>query len=296
MIKGDFALAFSAGMLASVNPCGFAMLPAYLSYFVGTEASRPADEPAYRAIARALRIGATLSAGFITVFAVIGVIISLGAERVQRYARWPTVAIGCLLVVLGIAMLFGYKLPFATPRLDKGGRSRTTGSMFVFGISYAVASISCGLPVFSTLIIKAFDRINPVSGLIMFVLYGLGMGLVITSLTVALAFARQGLLHGLREVMKRADRIAGALLIATGLFLVWYRGLESSTSSENVVERWASHAEQFIADHSAVQLGMVFGAVVVLAGAYVAVRARRTSHRPPEAPPDRQPEATAARP
>ena len=38
MIRGHLALAFSAGMIATVNPCGFAMLPAYLSYFLGLEA------------------------------------------------------------------------------------------------------------------------------------------------------------------------------------------------------------------------------------------------------------------
>ena len=37
VIDGAFALAFTAGMLATVNPCGFAMLPAYLSYFLGIE-------------------------------------------------------------------------------------------------------------------------------------------------------------------------------------------------------------------------------------------------------------------
>ena len=37
MIDGAFAYAFTAGMVATVNPCGFAMLPAYLSYFLGIE-------------------------------------------------------------------------------------------------------------------------------------------------------------------------------------------------------------------------------------------------------------------
>ena len=39
MIDAPFALAFTAGMVATVNPCGFAMLPAYLSYFLGLESS-----------------------------------------------------------------------------------------------------------------------------------------------------------------------------------------------------------------------------------------------------------------
>ncbi|MBA2575429.1 MAG: hypothetical protein H0V05_02115 [Euzebyaceae bacterium] len=32
-----FALAFTAGLVASVNPCGFAMLPAYLSFLIGSD-------------------------------------------------------------------------------------------------------------------------------------------------------------------------------------------------------------------------------------------------------------------
>ena len=40
MIDGLFAYAFTTGMLATVNPCGFAMLPAYLSYFLGIETRR----------------------------------------------------------------------------------------------------------------------------------------------------------------------------------------------------------------------------------------------------------------
>jgi len=35
----NIALAFTTGMLATVNPCGFAMLPAYLSYFLGVESA-----------------------------------------------------------------------------------------------------------------------------------------------------------------------------------------------------------------------------------------------------------------
>ena len=33
---GSVALALSAGIIAAFNPCGFAMLPAYMSYYVGT--------------------------------------------------------------------------------------------------------------------------------------------------------------------------------------------------------------------------------------------------------------------
>ncbi len=42
MLPTSFALALMTGMLAALSPCGFAMLPAYLSYF------RPSFHPSDR--------------------------------------------------------------------------------------------------------------------------------------------------------------------------------------------------------------------------------------------------------
>ena len=37
MIDVDLAFPLAAGLIAAFNPCGFAMLPAYLAYFLGHE-------------------------------------------------------------------------------------------------------------------------------------------------------------------------------------------------------------------------------------------------------------------
>ena len=58
-----------------MNPCGFALLPAYLARRIGTEdgAGRGAD-----AVARALLVGAVTTVGFMVVFGTIGTAIGLG--------------------------------------------------------------------------------------------------------------------------------------------------------------------------------------------------------------------------
>ena len=56
-------------MAATVNPCGFALLPAYLSAFVGLEDGQIVDD---RGRSRALKVSAALTAGFITVFGLFG--------------------------------------------------------------------------------------------------------------------------------------------------------------------------------------------------------------------------------
>src|SRR5690606_35716989 len=101
VIDGDFSYAFGLGLVATVNPCGFAMLPAYLGYFLGLEGH---DDPD-RSVLRALAVGATLTAGFVAVFAVIGLIIEHVSRAVMDAIPYATVVIGVALVVLAIAML-----------------------------------------------------------------------------------------------------------------------------------------------------------------------------------------------
>jgi len=290
VIDGKFALAFTTGMVATVNPCGFAMLPAYLSFFLGTEhAGEQQDgaDGAVAAVARALVVSAVVSAGFLTVFALIGMAFKASAATIAQYAKWPTIAIGVGLVALGIALLAGWHIPWTTPRLDRGGKDRGFASLYVFGVSYAVANISCGIGVFIGLVSSTLTRSGFVSSVAIFVAYGLGMALVITSLTVSLALAKQGLVHRLRSLAGKVDRIAGVFLVLTGSYLVYYwlfnittdYGTTTSTGGglANRVEGWANSLQIWINETGPVTLGLALGAVVAASLAFVLVRRRRAT-------------------
>ena len=141
-------------------------------------------------------VSASVSAGFLAVFTVLGFVIRAGGDGVADVIRYLSIVIGFVLIGLGVAFLLGRSLAFATPRLDRGGRSRTFWSMFVFGISYAVASFGCTIGPFVLTVLGSFTRDGTASGVLMIVAYGLGMGLLLTTLTVTLALARGGLLRG----------------------------------------------------------------------------------------------------
>ena len=99
------------------------MLPAYLSYFLGLENQSPADEPAQAGVAQALVVSASVSAGFLAVFTVLGFVIRAGGEGVADVIRYLSIVIGFVLIAVGVAFLMGQSLAFAT-RLERGGRSR----------------------------------------------------------------------------------------------------------------------------------------------------------------------------
>ena len=262
------------------------MLPAYLSYFLGIEAAKGAEEDRRASVGTALLVGAAVSAGFLVVFGIVGTLVNAGVSSFIDYVKWATIAIGIGLVVLGIAMLRGYHLPFSTPRLDKGGRNRTLGSIFLFGVSYAIASISCTLPIFLVVVFGTLSRTNFVSGLATFVAYGMGMAMVLVSLTIALALAKQSFVHSLRHAMRYVDRVAGALLIVAGVYLVYYwvfniaTDYSSSTGSgpitfvEDLSARIADNIQSWGAGRVAVVLAVVIGA-----SAWYAFARRRDSAR-----------------
>src|SRR4051794_26481695 len=160
VIDVDLALAFTTGMVATVNPCGFAMLPAYLSFFLGVE-----DERA--SVSRAFVVGATVTVGAAATFAVAGLAVTRLTNSVYEVAAWGSIVIGALLAALGVARVAGLDLSVRLPRLERGGRSGGLNSMALFGVSYAVASIGCELPGFLGAMSGAFNK-NLASGVVYF--------------------------------------------------------------------------------------------------------------------------------
>ncbi len=218
MLNGPFALALTAGMAATVNPCGFALLPAYLSAFVGLDDSTARTT----AVARGMKVSVVLTAGFITVFGIFGLVISGVASELQRYLPWATIVIGIGLVGLGIYLLAGRQIVLNIPKLQKGGSDGTLLSMFLFGVSYAVASLSCTIGPFLAVTSTTFRNENYLSGVMVFVLYGLGMGLVVSVLTMAVALAKDGMVAKFRSLLPKMNKIAGVLLVVAGLYVAYY--------------------------------------------------------------------------
>lgn len=270
MLDVPIALAFTAGLVAAVNPCGFPMLPAYLSFFIGGD-----DEAvdARARVPRAVLSAGAVSLGFLAVFAVLGFPIKQGVTSLYRWMPWLTIVIGVALLVLGTAMLLGWRPPSLVPRLDKGGRTRRFGSMVLFGVSYAVTSLSCTLPVFLTYVLTVPK--NPAAGVVAFLAYGAGMTVVLMALSVAVALARESMVRRMRAALAYVDRVAGVLLLLVGAYLVLYGvhaldPTEASTSPIGWVSDWSSQATVWLQD-GGTGLGLVLALVV--AGALAATLA-----------------------
>jgi cytochrome c-type biogenesis protein len=266
------ALALAAGMLAAVNPCGFALLPAYLSFLIAGDGGRGA------AVARALGTTAAMTAGFVAVFGLFGLVVAPVAGSVQRHLPWVTIGVGLLLVALGGWLLAGRQVPGLGVTLSRGPAARRSlPSMAAFGVAYAVASLSCTVGPFLAIVVSSFRAGSTAAGIALFVAYAVGMGLTVAVAAVAVALTREGLLRRARRAAPVLSRLGGGLLVAAGAYVAWYgwyevRVLRGGAVTDPVVDA-AAVAQRRLSDLiDGAGAGVLAGVLAVL---LIAAAARR---------------------
>jgi cytochrome c biogenesis protein CcdA len=220
MADVSLSIALVGGGLATLNPCSFPLLPAFLSFYVGADdAALPA---APTRVAQGLAAGLLVTAGCVGVFAIIGLPISLGATALSRALPWLGLAIGVLLTIAGVLAFMGraVRLPLRSPR--RARRARGAAAMLLFGAGYGAASLGCTLPLFLIFLGSSLSSRDVADTLLVFAAFGAGMAVVLTALAVSAALLREGLATRLRAVLPYAAKLSGALLVVCGLYLTYY--------------------------------------------------------------------------
>ena len=226
LVGATSLFAFAAGLASSVNPCGFAMLPAYLGLYLGSGVSGGEVTPPLRQLGQAILVGVAVTTGFVVLFGITGTAIGLGASFVVSYIPWIGLLIGLLLTVAGAWLVSGGKLysgvaAQAASRIGDPAQVSVKG-YFLFGISYGVASLSCTLPIFLAVLGLSAADASFLVILFNFLLFALGMGLVIMALTLGIAFFRGAMVAGIRRALPYIQPIGYWLMVLAGTYITFY--------------------------------------------------------------------------
>ena len=280
MDGGLVGLAVAAGLVAALNPCGFAMLPAYLLLVV--RGQQPGERRGLAPLGRAIAATVGMALGFLTVFGLFGVLTISAASTVQRYLPYGTVVIGVVLVALGVWLLSGRELTALAPR-QLGPRWAPTvrlGSMYSYGVSYAIASLSCTIGPFLAVTAAGFRGGSVVTGVAVYLAYVAGLTLVVGVLAIAAATASSALADRLRRLLPFVSRIGGALLVLVGLYVGYYGVYElrlfgdisANANPRDAVITWAGRLQGALAGwvHQHGVLPWAVALCVLVAGAFAA--------------------------
>lgn len=286
---GLLSLAFAAGMVAPVNPCGFALLPAWISQTLGDADASPVPVR----LLRALRSGIALAIGFAGTLAAAGLLVSAGARGLIQAAPKLGLAVGVLLVLLGLWMLAGRSISVRLPRIT--GRATEglppTARMLVFGIGYALASLSCTFGVILAVIAQAQATASYAGLLLVFGVYAAGSASILLLLALATTAAGTGLTRHVARLGSYGPRITGAVLLLTGVYLAWYWWPAAATADNNLVAtgraggvaRLSTTLSGWVQAHTAPIAALAVISLLVVLALGAAHRRRRASSESPEA-------------
>ncbi|KQH77860.1 hypothetical protein AO501_10295 [Mycobacterium gordonae] len=275
-------LAFAAGLVAALNPCGFAMLPAYLLLVVrGCQSASPLS-----AVGRALAATLGMALGFMTVFGVFGVLTIAAASTVQRYLPYVTVVIGVALTVLGAWLLSGRELTGPAPFGPRWAPTARLGSFYGYGVSYAIASLSCTVGPFLAVTGAGLRSGSALNGVGVYGAYIAGLTLVVGALAILTATARSTVVARMRAVLPFVNRLSGVLLILVGAYVSYYGVYEvrlfgANANPEDAVIAAAGRLQGTVAGwvHSHGGWPWVFVLAIALVGALAGTwRRRRRGH------------------
>jgi cytochrome c-type biogenesis protein len=203
-------LLFAAGLVTSLNPCIYPMIPITAGALAGVNAEGPPPP-------RRRRIGLTLTyaTGLALFYAVLGLIAGLTGSLFGTIGSspWARLAIGNLLLVFALALLD--VIPVRVPaRLSAWVGSLGGGSypaVFLLGATSGIVAAPCGAPAFAAVLTWVATTRSGVLGFIYLFFFSLGMTAVLVVV---------GLFSGTLATLPRAGawmiwikRAAGAVLL-----------------------------------------------------------------------------------
>jgi cytochrome c-type biogenesis protein len=216
--------ALMAGMVASVNPCGFVLLPTYLAYYIG---DRREVAGVRQVTGRALAVSMTMTASFVLLFGLAGILAASAASALASALPWLGTVVGVSLVALGGLLASGRALEFslaprAARRLRTATRNAGLGGYLAYGLAYAMASLGCTLPVFLGVIGTSLRQHGLADAVWQFLLFGLGMGIIITVLTIITAWFGDGFVKRVRVIGRHVGWATAVMLWFAGAYVIYY--------------------------------------------------------------------------
>ena len=224
MIDVPLAFAFSAGWVAAFNPCGAAMFPAYVGYQL--DSSQAGGNPVASAF-KGIAMGLSVTAGFIVVFGGVGLILAAGGRLLGQFLPFASLGVGVAITAVGLWLLVSNRqIAIMSASRVNLGQGRGLTKTFLFGIAYAVASLSCALPIFlaavGIVVGQSLSAGGAIEMLIGSVSYGLGMGAVMVAATLGVVFFKGLVTRAMRVVFPLIKPIGNLAMVGAGSYLIYY--------------------------------------------------------------------------
>jgi cytochrome c-type biogenesis protein len=225
-----FLFSFSLGIITFFSPCAFPMLPGYISYYLGIDSEYniknyiSKKEKLYSFLKNGIIGGIVCASGALLVIVSIGICISffgdLIRETIKENLFQLNLFVGIILIILGLIMVFNIKINFNFKIKNAPIRKGYYG-IFFYGILYSLVSISCVIPLFLGVMIRAINTSNIIEGIIIFLTYAFGLCLFLIIITIIISIAKIAIIKKINKMLPLIQKIGSLILIIIGIWLIY---------------------------------------------------------------------------
>jgi thiol:disulfide interchange protein DsbD len=167
---------FGAGVLTSLTPCVYPLIPITVSVISGTARENQSRK-------RTLALTLTYVTGMATLYAFLGMLAGLTGTLFGTVSAspWALLGIGNLLLLFALTMLDVLPVPVPRRLMEwAGGRTGGSyGAVFLMGASSGVVAAPCGAPAFAVVLTWVAATQAGLMGFVYLFVFSLGMSAIL---------------------------------------------------------------------------------------------------------------------
>ena len=205
----QYFIAFLEGIITFISPCLLPMLPIYISYFAGG---------GERKTSKTLKNATGFILGFTIIFVLMGALAGSFGQLLNKYNFIVNIITGLIVIFFGLNFIGVFKL-----NIFKGTSMAKTENLgffssLLFGIVFSIGWTPCVGAFLGSALMMATSQGKVVEGIIMLLLYSLGLGIPFF-LSAVLIDKLRGAFNFIKKHYKIINIICGSLLIIVGVLM-----------------------------------------------------------------------------
>lgn len=207
-------LAFAGGILASLTPCVYPIIP----ITVGFIASRAESK------AHAVRLSLIYVSGMCAMYTSLGMLAALTGKVFGRMTQspWIYAVVGLFIIYFGLAelKLVPFNLPWSKmANLSESGTGPKSRGAFWLGLTSGLVAAPCTAPILGVILTYIASQQRLLFGTLLMVSFSLGLGLLLFLVGTFSGFL--SLLPKSGEWLERIKKVTGILLLIIGGYFLY---------------------------------------------------------------------------
>ncbi len=208
-----YLIVFLEGIVTFISPCLLPMLPLYVAYFAGGDATKTTPKVLYNALGFVL--------GFTLVFVTLGAFAGTLGKFILNNETIFNLVSGLVIIIFGLSFIGLIKLP--SIHIHKNSviqtNALTPAKSILFGIVFSISWTPCVSAFLGSALILASQQGSVFKGIIMLLLFSAGLAIPFIASAV-LINSLKSTFDFLKKHAKIINYVSGSLLILLGILMM----------------------------------------------------------------------------